>query len=316
MIETIAAVIGGGLAVTAFFISKKKQNTDNVFTIKSDKVSIEDTPGQGYQPTPRERPESPPRPQSPSEAPTSYPSIESAVTKSMKPLDMSKVTGIRFQGTGDVHLNNGKLFVDDKASVYVKRETLWIESKGNIIKVSGNLFGSNQGYSNTSMVEVPLTNLDVSNFDRVSLNGSGDMKLSNMRIDNSLDVIIQGSGDIVITNISTGTLELTVKGSGDITVDKKCRATQTLASVKGSGDITVKSNTVGVVAKKIKGSGDINLPKSTNTVKQKKKKKYSSNDFDSYFDEPLQKDGKWSDKFFSETSSSHSTYTTITTTYE
>jgi len=297
MIETIAAVIGGGLAVTAFFISKKKQNTDNVFTIKSDKVNVVEAniPGQGYQPTPRERPEAPPRPQSPSEAPTSVPNIESAVTKSMKPLNMSGVTGIRFQGTGDVHLNNGKLFVDDKANVYIKRETLWIESKGSTIKMSGNLFGSNQGYSNVTMVEVPLINLDVSNFDRVSLNGSGDMKLSNMRIDNSLDVIIQGSGDIVLANISTGTLELTVKGSGDINVDKKCRATHTLASVKGSGDITVKSITVGVISKKIKGSGDINVPK--NSAGGKKKKIKSNN-------------------FFSSNTTSHSTYTTITTTYE
>lgn len=183
---------------------------------------------------------------------------------------MSKVTGIRLQGTGDVHLNSGKLFVDDKANVYVQRETLWIESKGSSIKISGNIFGSNSKYSNVIMMEVPTLNMYSGQIQRISLNGSGDMKLSNMKIPKSLDVVLQGSGDITLDNISTGTLDLTVKGSGDISVNKKCRSTHTLASVKGSGDITLKSENLGVIAKKIKGSGDINVPKNSTTKKKKK----------------------------------------------
>lgn len=296
MIETIAAVIGGGLAVTAFFISKRKTKHSDVFTIKSDGPSVVEAniPGQGYQPTPNKRPPPPQRPQSPSDAPTSVPNIESAVQKSMETLDMSNVTGIRLQGTGDVHLNNGKLFVDDTASVYVKRETLWIESKGSSIRISGNIFGSNTQYSNVKMVEVPTKNMDSAKIQRCSLNGSGDMKLSNMKIDKSLDVIVQGSGDIVLDNISTGTLELTVKGSGDISVNKKCRATHTLASVKGSGDITIKSTNVGAVAKKIKGSGDINMPKNSAGGKSGKPTTTSEHVY----------------------TSSNTIYTTITTTYE
>lgn len=296
MIETIAAVIGGGLAVYAAIVSKQKDKINGVFTIKSDKVTVDEVPlpGQGYQPTPRERPEAPPRPQSPSEAPTSYPNIESAVMQNMKSLDMSNVSGIRFQGTGDVHFDGDRLYVDDKASVYVKNQTLWIESKGNMIRISGNVYGANSSYSNTSMVEVPLKNINVSDFDRVSLKGAGDIKLSNMKIGKSLDIDLQGSGDIILNNISTGTLELNLNGSGDILVNKKCRATHTLASIKGSGDITIKSSTVGIVAKKIKGSGDINTPKRTSTTKNKSK----------------------SNKGYFSNTSSRTVYTSIHTSYE
>jgi len=277
MIETIAAVIGGGLAVTAFFMSRKEKTTD-VFTIKSDKVSVVESniPGQGYQPPPQPRPEPPERFQMQSSQPP----------KNDKELNMNDISGIRLEGSGNVSLNNGKLFISDNSDVYVKSKTLWVKTIGNTVNISnGGMFSSSRNYSNTTNVEVPLVNFNSMNIDRVSLNGSGDIDLSNMTLNATLDVLVKGSGDITLNNVITKELELTVKGSGDIKVDKKCRANNTTAILQGSGDITIKSIMVGTIIKKKKGSGDITVPNHMSSKKKKKKE-------ESYFNQSMN-DGRY-----------------------
>lgn len=278
MIETIAAVIGGGLAVTAFFMSRKEKTTD-VFTIKSDKVSVVESniPGQGYQPPPPPRHEPPERFQMQSSQPP----------KNDKELNMGGISGIRLEGSGNVSLNNGKLFISDNSDVYVKSKTLWIKTIGNTVNISNSgMFSSSRNYSNTTNVEVPLVNFNSMIIDRVSLNGSGDIDLSNMTLNDTLDVLVKGSGDITLNNVITKELELTVKGSGDIKIDKKCRANNTTAILQGSGDITIKSIMVGTILKKKKGSGDITVPNHMSSTKKKKKKE------ESYFNQSMN-DGRY-----------------------
>jgi len=279
MIETIAAVIGGGLAVTAFFMARKEKTTD-VFTIKSDKVNVVESniPSQGYQPSPQPRPQAPER----------FKMQSSKAPKNDKALNMSDISGIRLEGSGNVALNNGKLFISDNSDVYVKSKTLWIKTVGNTISTNGGMFSSSRNYSNTTNVEVPLVNFNSMLIDRVSLNGSGDIDLSNMTLNATLDVLVKGSGDITLNNVITKELELTVKGSGDIKIDKKCRANNTTAILQGSGDITIKSIMVGTILKKKKGNGDITVPNHMSS-KQKKEESYfhqSMND-DRYFNRTI-----------------------------
>ena len=269
MIETIAAVVGSGLAVTAFFMSRKEKPSD-VFTIKSDKVNIVESniPNQGYQPTPNPRPQAPERFQMPT-----------SQVKNNTTLNMEGISGIRLEGSGNVSLNNGKLFISDNSDVYVKSKTLWVKTVGNTISTNGGMFSSSRNYSNTTSVEIPLTHFTSTNIERVSLNGSGDIDLSNMTLNDALDVLVKGSGDITLNNVITNELELTVKGSGDITIDKKCRAKNTTAILQGSGDITIKSIMVGTILKKKKGTGDINVPSHMSSTPKTKKKQenYFSN---------------------------------------
>jgi hypothetical protein len=261
MIETIAAVIGGGLAVTAFFMARKEKTTD-IFTIKSDKVSVVESniPNPGSKP-PQPRPQAPER----------FKMQSSKVPKNDKALNMSDISGIRLEGSGNVALNNGKLFISDNSDVYVKSKTLWIKTVGNTIATNKGIFSSSQNYSNTTNIEVPLVNFNSMLIDRVSLNGSGDIDISNMTVSTTLDILVKGSGDITLNNIITKELELTVKGSGDIKVDKKCRANNTNAILQGSGDITIKSIMVGTILKKQKGSGDIHIPTHMSSSKYKQK---------------------------------------------
>jgi len=277
MIETIAAVVGGGLAVTAFFMSRKEKTTD-VFTIKSDKVSVVESniPNRGYQPHP-----TPPQPRP--QAPERF-KLNQATNDT--DLNMQDISGIRLEGSGNVSLNNGKLFISDNSDVYVKSKTLWVKTVGNTISTNGGMFSSSRNYSNTTNVEIPLINFSSTCIDRISLNGSGDIDMSNMTLNDTLDVLVKGSGDITLNNVITKELELTVKGSGDIKIDKKCRANNTTAILQGSGDITIKSIMVGTILKKKKGSGDINVPNHMSSTKKTKKKQ------ESYFSKS-QKDGRY-----------------------
>lgn len=249
MIETIAALVSGGIA-TAFFMSRKEKTLD-VFTIKSDKTKKVNL--DGYQPIP---------PNSRPQAPERFKIQETKPTVNDQILNMDGISGIRLDGSGNLSLNNGKLFISDNSEVYVKSNTLWVKTIDDTVTTnSGGIVSSSRNHINVTNIEIPLVHLNSSRINRISLNGSGDIDVSNLTLCDTLDVLVKGSGVITLNNIITMELGLTVKGSGDIMIDSKCRANNTSAILHGSGDITIKSIMVGTILKKKKGSGDINIPK-------------------------------------------------------
>ena len=235
MIETIAAVVAGGVALTTYFVSRNKQQ--NTFTIKSDGVTIDEPTLQKPQFTPpHQRPEAPER----------IPEIKSAVRTS-KSIDLRDVTSIYLTGSGDLILEGSKLFINSNTEMIVNNQTLLIKQKP-----------SKKSYITVSQMELYETfNFNPTILHTIRLKGSGDMEIKDLKVSGSLDVVLDGSGDIKLSNVTAGSFDLDLKGSGDIELNKKCRATNTTASLKGSGDITINSSNVGAVAKKIKGSGDI-----------------------------------------------------------
>ena len=235
MIETIAAVVVGGVALTTYFVSRNKQ--PNTFTIKSDGVTIDETTSKKPQFTP---------PRQRQEAPERIPDIKSAVRTS-KSIDLRDVTTIYLTGSGDLILEGSKIFINSNTEMVVNNQTLLIKQKP-----------SKKSYITVSQMELYATyNFNPAILHTIGLKGSGDMDIKDLKMNGSLDILLDGSGDIKLSNVTAGSFDLVLRGSGDIELNKKCRATNTTASLNGAGDITINSSNVGTVVKKIKGSGDI-----------------------------------------------------------
>lgn len=260
MVETLAAMIGGGLAV--FVYLKSKKSSTKTFTIKSDQtVKLDGEHISGYKPIPTKPKYSPP-PQ--------YPKVQSGVTKpQLTPIDMKGVTEIRLEGVGDIIITPDKIDILEDSEVKIKNGVLTVSYHGASISINNNIIvGSSISINGNKIVngkQVKLETYQLTNFDKKSLNkvtlkGSGDITIGGLEFANNSEILVQGSGDITIEESNFHVVVLHVKGSGDIEFGKKCVANGVDAVVKGSGDITIRnSKNIKTINKNVMGSGDINI---------------------------------------------------------
>lgn len=163
----------------------------------------------------------------------------------------------------EVRVVNGALRIKSKDRTELR------PSKGNQILVTVPIQEVNKISLNGSG-EVKGTQTLKSNEIKLQINGSGDMYIDVSA--NEVKAAINGSGDITVTG-KTDIFEATVTGSGDIegyglvantcnakvigSGDIECNAKQKLnAKIIGSGDIQINKSVV-TIEKKIIGSGDV-----------------------------------------------------------
>lgn len=91
-------------------------------------------------------------------------------------------------------------------------------------------------------------------FDRLSLNGSGDVTVHSGFVQDNFGADINGSGDITISNNEYGSLKAEINGSGTFNAET-CEVDDVNAEISGSGNIYVK--VFNHLRVRISGSGDV-----------------------------------------------------------
>ena len=177
--------------------------------------------------------------------------------------ELTNFSSINLLGSIDISINssdeyNCTVVGDDNLIPYIKTEVV-----NNNLQIS-----INNNYSSTEELAV---NVNASEYDEVSISGSGDINIIDFKNDNlSLNIngsgnitangkvqtfiaTISGSGNIVSTELISKSATITIDGSGDA----KIWATDSISSqINGSGNIEYYGNPINVKSK-INGSGNI-----------------------------------------------------------
>jgi len=117
-----------------------------------------------------------------------------------------------------------------------------------------------------------VVHITMASLERITIQGSGDVRGTGRFTAEALDLDVQGSGDLEL-EIAAAEVEAVVQGSGTLKLIGNCTtlaasvqgsgdikagnliATSAKASVSGSGDVTVQ--TTGVLDAQVVGSGDV-----------------------------------------------------------
>ena len=158
--------------------------------------------------------------------------------------ELSSFNSINLMGSMNVNINTSNEFNctitgDDNIIPIVKTKVT-----NNNLQIS-----TNKNYSSTNELVV---NVNVPNYDKASITGSGDMNLINFKNEN-LSLNIAGSGNIT-GNGDVQTLTVKINGSGNIML-KDLKSKTTNITINGSGDaIFWASESISAV---VNGSGSI-----------------------------------------------------------
>ncbi len=116
------------------------------------------------------------------------------------------------------------------------------------------------------LVKTLKAHITVTDLERLTVNGSGDVT-TEMTMENlHFDVKVNGSGDVNL-NVDVGELSLRINGSGDADIEGNARTASIVVS--GSGDLDFEGGTMEACSVKLTGSGDIELEGSTGTLEIK-----------------------------------------------
>ena len=164
-------------------------------------------------------------------------------------------SGISVAGAMNVVLNQGKkncvlkskdIEILDKIVIYVKNNTLNIESKKKFL----GFYDSINWEDITIYVTTP-------NIESIELAGSGNITAEKSITADNVNVEIAGSGDINISNAFTcNSLVVEVAGSGNVSFDQ-LKANRLRTSIAGSGDVSYNYIEVTNASSEIAGSGNI-----------------------------------------------------------
>ena len=158
--------------------------------------------------------------------------------------ELSSFNSINLMGSMNVNINTSNEFNctitgDDNIIPIVKTKVT-----NNNLQIS-----TNKNYSSTNELVV---NVNVPNYDKASITGSGDMNLINFKNEN-LSLNIAGSGNIT-GNGDVQTLTVKINGSGNIML-KDLKSKTTNITINGSGDaIFWASESISAV---VNGSGSM-----------------------------------------------------------
>ena len=108
--------------------------------------------------------------------------------------------------------------------------------------------------------------ITVTDLERLTVNGSGNVKTEMTVESPRFDVRINGSGDVYL-KLAVEELSLRINGSGDADIEGTARTTS--VAVNGSGDLEFKGGAMDACSVKLTGSGDIELTGSTGILEIK-----------------------------------------------
>ena len=163
-------------------------------------------------------------------------------------LDLPAVHAITLQGSLDVELTQGT-----DQSVEVEGQANLVGLVETVVKDGHWTIRTSECYNTDKPF---LVRLRVRSMDRLSVQGSGDVKSTGTFVANAFDLDVQGSGDIKM-NVQGGAVKATVQGSGAVKLSGTCDALQ--SSVQGSGDVKASELTATKVTAEVMGSGDIEV---------------------------------------------------------
>jgi hypothetical protein len=113
------------------------------------------------------------------------------------------------------------------------------------------VIGTETSYSTTKPF---IVHISIPTIDRVSIDGSGDVKGIGTFTADRVWLDIQGSGNMTLA-FNAKTISTDLQGSGDVVLSGSC--TELKATVQGSGDINAKDLASEDANVKITGSGDV-----------------------------------------------------------
>ena len=171
--------------------------------------------------------------------------IEGEGKKISKILDIDQFTGIGLALPAEVHLIYGK-----QQKVEIKAQKNIIE---NIEKDVRNGVWSIKFEKNVQKMDPVDIYITLTEFDRVSIAGSGSVIGKDRFQLDDLKVSIAGSGDIELEGM-VADLNISIAGSGDVRL-KELKARECKVSIAGSGECEI--NVEKELTVKIAGSGDV-----------------------------------------------------------
>jgi len=162
-----------------------------------------------------------------------------------KTLDIDQFTGIGLALSADVHLMYG-----EKQKVEIKAQENIIENIEKDIRNGVWNIKFKKNVRDMDRVDIFIT---LSEFDKISIAGSGSIIGKDRFQLDDLKVSIAGSGDVELEGTAAD-LNISIAGSGDVQL-KDLKAEECKVSIAGSGEceINVEKN----LAVKIAGSGDV-----------------------------------------------------------
>ena len=157
---------------------------------------------------------------------------------------LTNFSSINLIGSIDVNIHSSDeyhctVIGDDNIIPYIITEVV-----NNSLQIS-----INKNYSSTEVLEV---NVNASDYDEVSISGSGNINIIDFKNDN-LSLNISGSGDIT-TNGEVQTLIAKISGSGDI-ISRELISKYATITINGSGDAKIWASDS--ISAQINGSGNI-----------------------------------------------------------
>ncbi len=162
-----------------------------------------------------------------------------------KMLDIDQISGIGLALPADVYLIYGK-----KQKVEIKAQKNIIDNIEKDVRSGVWSIKFKKNVQNMDPVDIYIT---LSEFDKLSIAGSGSIVGKDPFQLEDLKVSIAGSGDIELEGVAAD-LEISIAGSGGVEL-KDLKAKKCKVSIAGSGDCEI--NVEEDLAVKIAGSGDV-----------------------------------------------------------